>query len=260
MAEGKDNRSAFMTDIQSTLGSMIGAIKVAAPPPAERIISDAPVIGKCPVCQEPVRERRSVYACDRGRGCEFVVFKTMSKRKISKTTVKQLLSSGHSKPLKNFKSQKGNLFEAALTLDENNKVVFSFSNNPRPAPKQAAPKQAAPKQAAPKQAAQKQAAQKQAAQKQAAPKQAAQKQAASAPASPGRVSPRRGASGGVGLSTPVGMSCPRCRGGHLIEGRAAWGCDRWRSGCRFVLPFSVDGLSRTPAEAARLVAAAQSTG
>jgi DNA topoisomerase-3 len=245
MAEGKDNRSAFMTDIQSTLDSMIGAIKVAAPPPAERIISDAPVIGKCPVCQEPVRERRSVYACDRGRGCEFVVFKTMSKRKISKTTVKQLLSSGHSKPLKNFKSQKGNLFEAALILDENNKVVFSFSNNPRPAQKQAAPKQAA---------------QKQAAQKQAAPKQAAQKQAASAPASPGRVSPRRGASGGVGLSTPVGMSCPRCRGGHLIEGRAAWGCDRWRSGCRFVLPFSVDGLSRTPAEAARLVAAAQSTG
>lgn len=204
MAEGKDARAAFMADVRSTLGDMVDAVRVASPPPAERILSDAPVLGECPICKEPVRERRSVYACDRGRACDFVVFKTMSKRNISKTTVKQLLTDGQSKPLKNFKSKKGKTFSASLALDENKKVVFVFDNTP---PRKAAP----PKPAA------------------------AQPQARPQP------------------QTPVGMTCPQCGQGQLIAGRSAWGCNRWRAGCRFVLPFEADGQRRSPAEAAQLI-------
>ncbi len=38
------------------------------------------------------------------------------------------------------------------------------------------------------------------------------------------------------IDDPVGRLCPQCGVGHLVRGRAAWGCDRWRDGCRYVLP------------------------
>ena len=39
-------------------------------------------------------------------------------------------------------------------------------------------------------------------------------------------------------ATPVGMTCPKCTKGTLIQGRAAWGCNRYREGCNFVFPFA----------------------
>ena len=40
------------------------------------------------------------------------------------------------------------------------------------------------------------------------------------------------------VETPVGMTCPLCSQGKIIQGRAAWGCNRFREGCTFVFPFS----------------------
>lgn len=213
MAEGSENRDAFMTDVRGSLTDMIAAIRVSPPPPAERIASDAPSLGSCPICNEPVRERRSVYACDRGRACAFVVFKTMSKRKISKTTVKQLLANGKSQSLKNFKSKKGRTFEAALTFDDDHRVVFAFSNAPPSAAAKPPPKK---------------------------------KPTTSS------TSPSPTASPSI-PHTPVGMTCPHCRQGSLIQGRQAWGCNRWREGCRFVLSFEDNGQQRSPQDAARLI-------
>ncbi|HUH27727.1 DNA topoisomerase 3 [Gelidibacter sp.] len=31
--------------------------------------------------------------------------------------------------------------------------------------------------------------------------------------------------------------CPKCKSGHLIEGKSAFGCSAYKDGCRFVLPF-----------------------
>ena len=39
-------------------------------------------------------------------------------------------------------------------------------------------------------------------------------------------------------SSPVGLSCPKCNKGSLIQGRSAWGCNRYKEGCHFVFPFS----------------------
>ncbi len=36
---------------------------------------------------------------------------------------------------------------------------------------------------------------------------------------------------------PVGMTCPVCGQGRIVAGKRAWGCDRWREGCRAVVPF-----------------------
>lgn len=33
------------------------------------------------------------------------------------------------------------------------------------------------------------------------------------------------------------LTCRRCGKGHMIKGRAAYGCSRYREGCRFIIPF-----------------------
>ena len=35
----------------------------------------------------------------------------------------------------------------------------------------------------------------------------------------------------------IGQACPVCGKGHIIKGKTAYGCDRWREGCTFRLPF-----------------------
>jgi DNA topoisomerase-3 len=36
---------------------------------------------------------------------------------------------------------------------------------------------------------------------------------------------------------PTGERCPKCGEGRLIRGRQAFGCDRWRAGCDYRVPF-----------------------
>ena len=35
----------------------------------------------------------------------------------------------------------------------------------------------------------------------------------------------------------IGKPCPVCGKGHIIKGKAAYGCSEWKSGCTFRLPF-----------------------
>jgi DNA topoisomerase-3 len=35
----------------------------------------------------------------------------------------------------------------------------------------------------------------------------------------------------------IGKPCPLCGKGTIIKGKSAYGCSRWKEGCKFVLPF-----------------------
>ena len=35
----------------------------------------------------------------------------------------------------------------------------------------------------------------------------------------------------------IGSACPLCGKGRIIKGKTAYGCDRWKEGCTFRLPF-----------------------
>ncbi|MBO3098001.1 DNA topoisomerase 3 [Gelidibacter pelagius] len=35
----------------------------------------------------------------------------------------------------------------------------------------------------------------------------------------------------------AGETCPKCKNGHIIKGKSAFGCSAYKNGCRFVLPF-----------------------
>ena len=42
----------------------------------------------------------------------------------------------------------------------------------------------------------------------------------------------------AGSDSWVGLPCPKCHEGHIIKGRTAYGCSRWREGCDFRRPLS----------------------
>ena len=49
------------------------------------------------------------------------------------------------------------------------------------------------------------------------------------------------------------IPCPVCGKGHLVKGRAAYGCSEYRNGCHTVLPFEEYPADLTPAKLSRLV-------
>ena len=128
MAEGRHTRDDFLRDVSEHVHRIVDAIRETPPPPVAGEERDqGPELGACPACEKPVRARGPVWSCDTGRSCSFVVFQTMSKRRISERMVKQLLKDGRSSAVKGFKSKKGNSFEAGLLWDtEAKRVGFWF--------------------------------------------------------------------------------------------------------------------------------------
>lgn len=83
-------------------------------------------LGICPACGGTISETKKGYGCSNWRnGCKFVIWKTIAKKNISKTTVKKLLASGETAVLNGFKAKSGKLFSAKLKL-EGNDVKFDF--------------------------------------------------------------------------------------------------------------------------------------
>ena len=52
-----------------------------------------------------------------------------------------------------------------------------------------------------------------------------------------QVQPTASASPAPAADPLVGQPCPVCGQGHIIKGRTAYGCSRWREGCNFRKPF-----------------------
>ncbi|GAA4899873.1 DNA topoisomerase 3 [Flaviramulus aquimarinus] len=54
----------------------------------------------------------------------------------------------------------------------------------------------------------------------------------------------------AGLTVEV---CPKCKKGHLIKGKSAFGCSVFKSGCDFVLPFKFSGKKISEKQFVRLL-------
>jgi DNA topoisomerase-3 len=44
------------------------------------------------------------------------------------------------------------------------------------------------------------------------------------------------------FAKPQPIICPKCQTGELISGKSAWGCSRWKEGCKLVIPFDFEGI------------------
>ncbi|MDE6468126.1 MAG: DNA topoisomerase III, partial [Muribaculaceae bacterium] len=49
------------------------------------------------------------------------------------------------------------------------------------------------------------------------------------------------------------IECPLCKQGHILKGRAAYGCSRYAEGCSFRLPFDECPADSTPAAVKRKI-------
>ncbi|TGE14062.1 type IA DNA topoisomerase [Hymenobacter elongatus] len=49
-------------------------------------------------------------------------------------------------------------------------------------------------------------------------------------------------------------ACPACKAGHILKGKTAFGCSRWREGCAFRLPVQFEGKNLTDKQVAALLA------
>ncbi len=86
------------------------------------------IVGKCPLCGNDVIRNRFAYGCRDYQNCKFKINTTICGRIISKSNVEKLLNEGVTSNIEGFISKNGKNFNSRLKLDNENKVVFDFSN------------------------------------------------------------------------------------------------------------------------------------
>ncbi|MBN2327754.1 MAG: topoisomerase C-terminal repeat-containing protein, partial [Candidatus Omnitrophica bacterium] len=91
-------------------------------------------LGACPDCGGEIVEGKKGFGCENWRekdgGCRFVIWKTVAKKRITKTIAAQLLKNGKTGVIEGFQSKQGKSFSARLKLarDEagRTQVVFDL--------------------------------------------------------------------------------------------------------------------------------------
>ncbi len=98
--------------------------QAAAPAEAQ----SAPEQLTCPKCgQGRIIEGRRGHGCNRYReGCDFVVWKEISGKRLTEKQIHALIAKGKTRLIKGFNGRSGKKFDARLRLDEKWKVVFEF--------------------------------------------------------------------------------------------------------------------------------------
>lgn len=85
------------------------------------------ILGKCPKCSNGnIIENKKGYGCDRWKeGCDFIIWKTIANKNLTKLNVKDLLTKGETKELDGFRSKSGKTFSSKLILNDG-KIEFKF--------------------------------------------------------------------------------------------------------------------------------------
>lgn len=198
-------------------------------------------LGICPICKQgAIVENPKAYGCEHWRdGCGFTIWKTVCGQRLTKTQVKQLIDKGKTDLIEGFLSKSGNRFKARLRLDANGRVGFDFEQKTETEAKASASQ--APRPGAGRRASRS---------AQAANTGA---KAAQPDALPGDPMPNTDPPATAQSLRDNPLQCPQCHIGFLIEGRRAFGCNRWREGCNFVVPKQTDGHLLSERELRNLV-------
>jgi DNA topoisomerase-3 len=177
-------------------------------------------LGVCPLCKQgELMETARAYGCSRYRdGCGFAVWKTVAGVRLTKAQVRALLEQGGTGPIEGFKSKSGRVFSAALRLGTDGRVEMDFG------------------------------------QKRGEANAAHDRRLAAAD----EVSQAAGNGPGpavVAGASPIGLRCPKCGQGRIIQGHRGFGCNRYREGCDFAVLREVSGKGLTERQIAELIRA-----
>lgn len=136
IGEGQGSQEAFLQNITKFLSATIeDAPKKVASNKVEFAIKeqqDAQSIGNCPICNTgKMMDKKTFYCCNESsNGCSFVIFKTISEKKLTEKNIKDLIQKKATTTIKGFKSKTGKAFEAKLIVSTSEKKVkFEFDKN-----------------------------------------------------------------------------------------------------------------------------------
>jgi DNA topoisomerase III len=130
MEKGMERRPDFMSDINRFTTKLVEEVRgmegerLAAPSRSRE------PLGACPKCGAPVIETRKAFGCSAWKksGCDFVIWKQVSGKRLSENQARQLLTKGRTAQMKGFKSKAGKPYSAALKLDAEHRVRLEFAN------------------------------------------------------------------------------------------------------------------------------------
>lgn len=84
-------------------------------------------IGNCPFCKKAMKESAKNFYCSGYKeGCQFVIWKTMCGKTLTKTQVKQLLTTGKTGKISGFRGKSGSSFSAILFIKKDASIGFKF--------------------------------------------------------------------------------------------------------------------------------------
>jgi len=111
----QEQRDKFMADIAGFTKQTVDQLDKLQPPEFDR-----ETLGPCPHCGRPVTENRKGYSCwsKEDPGCGFVIWKVVTGKRLPKSVIVELYTSGETKePVSGFKSKgKGRTFKARLKM------------------------------------------------------------------------------------------------------------------------------------------------
>ena len=123
--QGKAAPDHFLGDVIQQMNDIISAVKANTPTPVSGSF-EQPSVGTCPKCGKKVFDTPKAYSCSGGRGCGFIIWKTIAGKSISSTQAEKLISSGRTGLIKGFKAKSGNNFDAYLVLRDDKTIGFEF--------------------------------------------------------------------------------------------------------------------------------------
>jgi DNA topoisomerase-3 len=206
--------------------------------PARRSAPKASGLGRCPACaQGEIVETDKAFGCSRWReGCGFTIWKTIAGKRLPSTALRQLIEQGYTDAMGGFRTKAGKAFRARLRLGRAGKVALDFDSEQRAAPgdgNNSTPTRPDDGNSS--------------ASNQAPPTSQGGASASDAADPHTSVAMTEQAASAQSLRQRP-LPCPKCGVGHLIEGRQAFGCSRWRDGCDFVIAKQHHGRTLTDRE------------
>ncbi|MBN1335375.1 MAG: DNA topoisomerase 3 [Deltaproteobacteria bacterium] len=127
VAEGTQDREAFMADVRAFTVHAVDAIRVAVPSEALAIVlgevPEGEALGACPRCGQPVVATRGGWRCT---GCPLFLPGRVAGREVSPRMARRLLAEGETEVVKGFRSKEGRAFSAALHLEPDGRVALHF--------------------------------------------------------------------------------------------------------------------------------------
>lgn len=115
----------FLKELNRFVESIVGEVKSAA---GVQRVAQVQGIAPCPKCKTgQIVDGVKAYGCSEWRcGCDFKIWKTIAKKKISLNQAKTLLKDGKTKEIRGFTSKQGKKFNATLVLDQQFDVKLEF--------------------------------------------------------------------------------------------------------------------------------------